>query len=524
MKFIIITGGVISGLGKGVCSSSIGLLFKSLGYKVTAIKIDPYLNVDSGTLSPFEHGEVYVLRDSGEADLDLGNYERFLSVNLTKEHSITTGKIYTSVLQKERNGEYLGQTVQVVPHIVSEIQDSIIRASQIDVGDGTPDICMVELGGVCGDIELSPFAEALAQLSQKVGKQNVCFVHVSLIIDMNGENKTKPTQHGIRTLRSLGIVPDLLILRTKDMLDNGTLGKININCGVVKDHIIQNTNVPNIYYVPDLFKRQGVCEKISTVLGLDLKRGYQLDNYYGILHHFNEELPVVKVGIVGKYVGSNDTYLSLVRAVEHASFAAKCHAEIVWIDAEKIEKGCTLEWDKLKRCDRVIIAGGFGSRGTAGKQEVCKYCRVNNVKILGICLGFQLMAIEYACSLGYNANSREWSSDGFGLIHMIPDQNGVLGGTMRLGDKTSVITDDVIKGWYGSDKITERHRHRYELTYINAKVFEESDMVCSAVDLKNELVEIVRLKNHPFYVGCQFHPEFISRYEKGHPLFVNLLM
>ena len=524
MKFIIVTGGIISGLGKGITASSIGLLLQSLGYSVTAIKIDPYLNIDAGTMSPYEHGETYVLGDGGETDLDLGNYERFLNIELTKDHNITTGKIYANVLQKERNGEYLGKTVQVIPHIVDEIQEKIIKAAHLDVGFGTPDICIVELGGTIGDIETAPFVEAITRLCTKYDNHNFCFVHVSLILNMNGEPKSKPTQQSVKTLRSLGIVPNILVLRTENMLDANIIDKININCGVSKGNIICNINVPNIYFVPDLFRKQNICQKIGSILNIDIKSDYDLVDYYKILDHFSNKISTLKVGIAGKYVGLQDTYLSLIRAIEHASFYINTVVEIIWIDTEQIECGVENEWAKLKMCDRVIIPGGFGSRGIEGKILVAEYCRLNSIKILGICLGMQVMVVEYARSLGYKqATSREWNENGLHIIDMLPDQNGVMGGTMRLGNYKSIINDIILNQIYKQDFIVERHRHRYELTLNNANIFKNTDMILSVLDDKLNLIEIVRLENHPFYIGCQFHPEFKSKYNTPHPLFVSLL-
>jgi len=524
MKFIVVTGGIISGLGKGITASSIGLLLQSLGFSITSIKIDPYLNIDAGTMSPYEHGETYVLADGGETDLDLGNYERFLGVELTKDHNITTGKIYASVLQKERNGDYLGKTVQVIPHIVDEIQERIIHVSQIDVGFGTPDICIIELGGTIGDIETAPFVEAITRLFSKLESHTFCFVHVSLIIEMHGESKTKPTQHSIKTLRSLGIVPNILVLRTNNMLDDDTLNKININCGVNKGNIICNVNVPNIYCVPDLFKKQNICDKLVKILNINNNNNYNLEDYYKILDHFNQNTNKLRVGIAGKYVGLQDTYLSLIRAIEHASFNVGVQIEIIWIDTEKIEKHQE-EYDKLKICDRIIIPGGFGLRGIEGKILVCEYCRTNKIKMLGICLGMQVMVVEYARSIGYkDAMSREWAENGFYIIDMLPDQTGKMGGTMRLGNCEAVVNDDIVEKIYNQNVIMERHRHRYELTYNNSLIFKDTDMVLSAFDKKMNLVEIVRLDNHPYFIGCQFHPEFKSKYNNPHPLFVNLLI
>ncbi len=522
MKYIIVTGGVISGLGKGITASSIGLLLKSLGLKITTIKIDPYLNIDAGTMSPYEHGECYVLADGGEVDLDLGNYERFLGIELGRNNNITTGKIYSKVLEREREGKYLGKTVQVVPHIVNEIQDWIIRVS----AKSNSDVCIIELGGTIGDIETAPFIEALRRLDTK-DNMECCFVHVSLIVD-NGDVKTKPTQQSIRQLRSLGIVPDFLVLRTKSILDSNILDKLRISCSIKENHIICNIDVPNIYFVPELFKNQGFCQKIAIVLDLKINRKYELTDYYKILNHYKDpeiNNNKIRVGIAGKYLGSQDTYLSLIRAIEHASFNVGKHIEIVWVDTEDV---INLK-SKLNECDRIIIPGGFGSRGINGKLKVCQYCRENNVKTLGICLGMQVMVVEFARFLGYeNACSSEWIDNNefewpMPIIDILPNQNGKMGGTMRLGNYKTFLKTPFLKELYGEDYIIERHRHRYELSTEIAKIFHNSKMEISGLNNEGNLVEIVRLMDHPYFLGCQFHPEFRSRFDKPHPLFIKLL-
>lgn len=536
MKYIIVTGGVISGLGKGITASSIGLILSSQNLAVTAVKIDPYLNVDAGTMSPYEHGECYVLADGGESDLDLGNYERFLDIELTREHNITTGKVYQSVIEKERAGEYLGKTVQVVPHVVDEIIERIERASHMPVRRGLsrteriPDVCIIELGGTIGDIETSPFVEALRQLQCRA---DCCFVHVSLIVD-NGEPKTKPTQHSVMSLRSLGITPDFLVLRCKEALPQSVLSKIHVSCNIEKHRIIVNQNTDNIYRVPDLFMKQYVGEKVLLRLSLkstgllNAGRGTDsLDEYYDVLSRCcDSHAPVLRVGIAGKYVNSQDTYLSLIRAINHAAMHIGRHAELVWINAE--EPWETIS-ELLHQCNVVIIPGGFGTRGIDGKIAVARHCRENDVPMLGICLGMQVMAVEYARYLGHNATSREWMADdaasaSIPVIDILPDQDAQkLGGTMRLGNYEAIVTDDTFRDWYGTSCITERHRHRYEMSTDVLKYYATSDLVVTARNKADTLVEAIRIHGKTFLVGCQYHPEYRSRFTRPHPLFVELL-
>ena len=528
MKYIIVTGGIISGIGKGITTSSIGLLLKSRGINVTAIKIDPYLNIDAGTMSPFEHGECYVLSDGSECDLDAGSYERFIDLELTGNHNITTGKIYQSVINKERAGDYLGKTVQIVPHITNEIIHWIERASLIPVDDtkAVPEVCLIEVGGTIGDIETAPFIEAIRQMSQK-NEHQFCFVHVSMIIDSGSELKTKPTQHSVAELRKLGIFPNLLVLRTPIMINESIKKKLNIFCHVHEDNIISNINVPNIYYVPDVFKKQNICSKISTILDIQYRHEYILDTYYGILEHFNRDLPIYNVGIVGKYIGCNDTYLSLIRAIEHASFTIGIQANVVWLDTEKFEKNNTDEFNKLKGCNALIIAGGFGSRGIESKIQVAKYARENKVPLLGLCLGMQIMVIEFARSLGIDADSTEWNPDTPNpIIDILPGQTGLMGGTLRKGIYNTIINKkSIVYKLYQMKNIVERHRHRYEVNNKYINILESNGLHFTGTSNNGKLMEIIELnkETHPYYIGVQFHPEFRSSHNRPHPLFVGLL-
>lgn len=514
-KFVVVTGGVISGLGKGITASSIGLLFQNAGYTVTAIKIDPYLNIDAGTMSPYEHGECYVLSDGGETDLDLGNYERFLNIELTKDSNITSGKVYQSVLNKERNGYYLGKTVQIVPHITDEIQEMILS----NVNSNNADICIIELGGVIGDIETMAFTKALSELSLKFN--NFCFVHVSLIID-NGEPKTKPTQHSVSQLRSLCINPDLLVLRCRDILDEQVLNKISRHTHINKDNIICNTDVKNIYYVPSIFYKQKILSKICNVLNLPLNH-INMEGYNNILSYFDKTPSTTfTIGIAGKYTGLQDTYLSLIRAIEHASFKLNKYTQIKWINTEKFD-----DTDILS-CDGVIIPGGFGIRGISGKLQVAKLCRENKIPLLGLCLGMQVMTCEFAINVcNINGSSEEWDQNTSNKIfHMLPDQTEVYGGTMRLGDYTTATTKDtLLYKCYKKTEFNERHRHRYEFNNIFRDILSKKRLIFSGLCPENGLVEVIELSEdiHPFYLGAQYHPEYKTRYNEPHPLFVGFI-
>lgn len=521
MKFIVVTGGVISSIGKGITSSSIGLLLQAHGLRVTAVKIDPYLNVDAGTMSPFEHGECYVLADGGEADLDMGNYERFLGIELTSDHNITTGKVYQSVLAKERAGSYLGHTVQVIPHITDEILIRIHRCAP----EKDFDVCIIELGGVVGDLEGLPFVESLRQLSMQEEHQ-CCFVHVSMVIDNHGEPKTKPAQQGVRTMRKLGLSPDLLVMRSHDLLDDKTKAKLHNMCQVKPSQIFSNTDVPNIYYVPQLFLDQGMPNMLAQKLELALTTKPELSAYHRVLRFF--KMPCARplqIAIIGKYVGIADTYLSLTRAIEHASFETQTPTQVTFIDSETITKdeSETVVDSILKAYDACIIPGGFGSRGIAGKIEVCRYCRVNDKPLLGICLGLQIMVTESWQALGHQGGSREWTDQGDAVIDMLPGQNGKLGGTMRLGSSCTYLKpESKTRALYKADEVWERHRHRYEVNNVYMPEWDAKLLDITGFS-STGLVEVVEGTSQKFYIGVQYHPEYKTRYDAAHPLFVGLL-
>lgn len=521
MKYIVITGGVISGIGKGITASSIGLLLKLRGFNVTAIKIDPYLNIDAGTMSPFEHGECYVLQDGSEVDLDLGNYERFLDINLTKDHSITTGKIFKTVIDNERSGIYLGQTIQIIPHITNEIQHRISSVSHSPINNTIPDICILELGGTVGDIETRPFIEALRQMSFK-NRSEFCFVHVSMLISSGNELKTKPTQHSVSELRSLGIYPDLLVIRSPSDLTPELKHKLEIFCNIPHDNIISNINVPNIYFVPKLFETQHIFSKISSIINLNPSLSPDFSYYNTILHYFDNinTYKKYKLVIAGKYVDHQDTYLSLLRSIEHSLFfIGNIYTDIIWLDTDTITSSNV---STLLQCDAIIIPGGFGSRGIPGKLLVAQYARLHNIPTLGICLGMQIMVTEFSrnvCLL--DAKSSEWSIDGsINIIDLLPDQSDLKGGSMRLGNYTSTLSDSKVKSLYNSSSITERHRHRYEVNTSYVDLLELHGL--KFVARSNNLLEICELVNHIFYIGCQFHPEYNSKFHRPHPLFLGL--
>lgn len=524
MKFIVVTGGVISGIGKGITSSSIGLILKAYGYAVTAIKIDPYLNIDSGTMSPSEHGECYVLADGGECDLDLGNYERFLDIDLTSEHNITTGKIYDRVIKKERRGAFLGKTVQIVPHVTNEIQDWIKWAAcRTELNEQGPeyDFCIVEVGGTIGDMENTPFIEAIRQMSLNPDHR-FCFVHVAMIIDNHDELKTKPCQHSVATLRSLGIVPNFLVLRTPSQLGEELLAKLSIQCHIPQANIISNTDVENIYYVPQTFINQSFIEKIFGHFHIKPSRAPDFNSYNTILEHFKREKPTMNIVIAGKYTTACDTYLSLIRALDHASFVEGVGIKIHWLNTDT-EEPIAIPPDT----HAVIIPGGFGSRGIKGKIEVARLCRTKDIPCLGICLGMQVMICEAFQAAGVAAESTEWNPQTeHPVIQLLPNQVAdALGGTMRLGEyATHIKPGTVTAGLYKDRPVAvERHRHRYEFNGAYEEQLEDLGVTVSGINKEHGLVEMVEISTHPFYVGCQFHPEYSSKNGKPHPLFLGLL-
>ena len=543
MKYVVVTGGVLSGLGKGVTASSIGVLLKSAGLRVTAIKIDPYVNSDAGTMSPFEHGEVFVLDDGGEADLDLGNYERFLDISLSKDNNITTGKVYSSVIEKERRGDYLGKTVQVVPHITDEIQNWIERVACVssDSSSLPPDACVIELGGTVGDIESAPFVESLRQFQFRVGRENICFVHVSLVPVMGpvGEQKTKPTQHTVKELRGLGIIPDILVCRSEVPLIDETREKLSAFCHVSSEAVISAHDVVNIYHVPIMMDKQGVSKLLSNKLNFKLKKDRKLlDDWEIMANHVNSLEEIVTIAMVGKYTGLSDSYLSVIKALQHSSYSVGRKLIIDWIESNNLEDEVKVSnpelyedsWRMLKEADGILVPGGFGSRGIEGKIKAAKYARENKVPYLGVCLGLQIATIEFCRNvLGIeNANSAEFAEDTENpvIIFMPEISKTHMGGTMRLGTKSTpfLVDDCKIRRLYGNKShVDERHRHRYEVNPELIEKIESAGLVFVGKDETGQRCEIMELKNHPYYVGTQYHPEFKSRPNRPSPPFLGLL-
>ena len=543
MKYVVVTGGVLSGLGKGITASSIGVLLKSAGLSVTSVKIDPYLNCDAGTMSPFEHGEVYVLDDGGEVDLDLGNYERFLDIALTKDNNITTGKVYQAVIERERKGDYLGKTVQVIPHITNEIQEWIERVANksSDGSSKTPDACVIELGGTVGDIESAPFIEALRQFQFRVGKENICFVHVSLVPVMGpvGEQKTKPTQHTVKELRGLGIIPDILVCRSENPLNYETREKLAAFCHVSPEAVVSAHDVSNIYRIPILLDEQGVSKVLSKEIGFDLPDSRPLlEDWIKMAETVDNLDEVVKIAMVGKYTGLSDSYLSVIKALQHSSFEVNRKLQINWIEAENLDEKVKQEdvgkyneaWKLLKESDGILVPGGFGIRGIEGKIKAAKYARTNNVPYLGVCLGLQIATIEFCRNvLGMEkANSTEFDENTPhpAVIFMPEISKTHMGGTMRLGTKPTpfLVEDCKMKRLYGNQPhVDERHRHRYEVNPELITKIEEAGLIYVGKDETGQRCEIMELENHPFYVGTQYHPEFKSRPGRPSPPFLGLL-
>ena len=540
MKYVVVTGGVLSGLGKGITASSIGVLLKSAGLRLTSVKIDPYLNSDAGTMSPFEHGEVFVLDDGGEVDLDLGNYERFLDVALTRENNITTGKVYANVIEKERRGDYLGKTVQVVPHITNEIQDWIERVAHVSAdGSGeTPDACVIELGGTVGDIESAPFVEALRQFQFRIGQENVCFVHVSLVPVMGpvGEQKTKPTQHTVKELRGLGIIPDILVCRSEKPLEEETRAKLAAFCHVGTDAVVSAHDVSNLYQIPISLYEQSVLNKVSNHLGFEVPDSLpMLDDWKHMADKVDRLEEQVHIAMVGKYTGLSDSYLSVIKALQHSAFAVDRKLVIDWIESTDLDPHNVTEkhdeaWELLRAADGILVPGGFGNRGVEGKIAAANYARVNNVPYLGVCLGLQIATIEFCRNvLGLeNANSTEFDENtpNPAVVFMPEISKTHMGGTMRLGTKpTPFLVDDCkIRRLYGgAEHVDERHRHRYEVNPDLIERIEAEGLVYVGKDETGQRCEIMELENHPYYVGTQYHPEFKSRPNRPSPPFLGLL-
>jgi len=524
MKYVIVTGGVLSGLGKGIINSSLGRLFKCCGLEVTSIKIDPYLNCDAGTMNPYQHGEVFVLDDGGEVDLDLGNYERFLDKSLTSEHNITTGKVYRAVIEKERRGDYLGKTVQIVPHIINEIKG---RIEDVAKRSGA-DVCMVELGGTVGDIESMPFLEAVRQLHFQIGDENLIFAHVTLVPVMNvvGEQKTKPTQHSVKELRSIGIQPDLIMARASTPLQLDTKQKIALFTDVPVEAVISVPDARSIYHVPMILHEQGLTEYLLTRLKLE-RRADTLEEWQKFVASLEAAQDEVVIALIGKYTNLKDSYISHLEALNHTSASLGAKVCIRWLEAEDIETGKAVE--PFKGVHGIIVPGGFGWRGTEGKMMAARHARENGVPFLGICLGFQLATCEFARNvLGCEkANSTEFDPQTPNpVIDLLPEQRGTvnLGGTMRLGAHKVLLDKDTIPyALYKSDIIYERHRHRYEVNPLYIERLEQAGLKYVGKSEDSVRMEVFQLKDHPYYVGCQFHPELKSRPRRPAPLFVGLV-
>ena len=521
-KHVFVTGGVASGLGKGLTASSLGRLLKMRGLRVTMQKLDPYINVDPGTMNPFEHGEVFVTDDGGETDLDLGHYERFIDEPLTRASNATTGSIYQSVLAAERRGDYLGRTVQVIPHVTDEIKRRIRRLVNDEV-----DVVITEVGGTVGDIEILPFLEAIRQFRNEVGRDNVCYVHVTLVpfIGPSGEQKSKPTQHSVTELRSRGIQPDVIVCRSDEPLSESLKRKISNQCDVDNRAVINAVDVKNIYELPLIFHDEGFDTVICDVLRIDAP--IDLSHWRQLVARIEASVSPVRIGLIGKYVDLHDAYLSVIESLKHAGFHHGAQIEVVWIQAEDVEG--LLADEAIGSLDGIVIPGGFGPRGIEGKIRAAEYARENQVPCLGLCLGMQVMTVEFARNVVglKDANSTEFNAaTPHPVIDLMNDQREVTdkGGTMRLGAYYAVLTPGTkVANAYGEPVVSERHRHRYEFNSNYRARIEEAGLLCSGTSPDKRLVEFVELENHPFWVGTQAHPEFKSRPDRPHPLFRELI-
>lgn len=519
-KYIFVTGGVVSGLGKGITAASLGRLLKSRGLKVAAQKLDPYINVDPGTMSPYQHGEVYVTEDGAETDLDLGHYERFIDEDLNKYSNLTTGKIYWNVLNKERRGEYLGSTVQVIPHITNEIKEFIYR-----VGKQTDaDVVITEIGGTIGDIESQPFLEAARQISLEVGKCDSLFIHVTLVPFLSGsdEHKSKPTQHSVKELQGMGICPDIIVLRCDEPLEESIFKKISMFCNVKLDCVIENITLPYLYEAPLMLEKANFSKVVCRELGIEAKEP-ELSEWINMVSRIKNREKEVHIALVGKYVQLHDAYLSVAEAMRHAGYTLNTHIRIHWVDSETLnQENC----EEIFSCiDGIIVPGGFGERGISGMILSAQFARERNIPYLGICLGMQIAVIEYARNVAgiKDANSGEFDElCQHKVIDFMPGQSEDIdkGGTLRLGAYPCIITaGTIMEKCYKAYYISERHRHRYEFNNDYRQILTSKGLILSGLSPDGNLVETVELKEHPFYVGVQYHPEFKSRPNKAHPLF-----
>ena len=523
-KYIFVTGGVVSSLGKGITAASLGRILKSRGVKVTMQKFDPYINVDAGTMNPYQHGEVFVTYDGGETDLDLGHYERFIDEELSRSSNVTTGKIYSSVIDKERRGDFLGATVQVIPHITNQIKEEVFRLRE----ESGAEVSIVEIGGTVGDIEGLPFLEAIRQIKNDIGKDNCLYVHVTLVpyIEAAGELKSKPTQHSVKELRSIGIQPDVIVCRSSRPITAEVISKIALFCDIEREAIVPLMDVPSIYEVPLVLEERGVGDLVIAKLGLDAREA-DLADWSDIVRRMKEARDSVVIGLVGKYVESKDAYLSICEALKHSAASLGVQVVIRPIEAGMLRE--TNAADVLSGIDGVLVPGGFGHRGIEGKIEAVRYAREQGVPFLGICLGMQVAVIEFARNvLGFSdAHSTEFNPDTtHPVIDLLPSQRGMRnkGGTMRLGNYRCLLERSSQSfALYGQEEIWERHRHRYELNEYFVDQLERKGMVMAGFNPEYQVVEIVELREHPFFVGVQFHPEFKSRPNRPHPLFLGFL-
>ena len=523
-KYIFVTGGVVSGLGKGITAASLGRLMKARGLRVAAQKLDPYINVDPGTMSPLQHGEVYVTEDGAETDLDLGHYERFIDEDLNKYSNLTTGKVYWNVLNKERNGDYLGQTVQVIPHITNEIKEFIYS-----VGKKTnADIVITEIGGTTGDIESQPFLEAIRQVALEVGHENSLFIHVTLVPFLHGsdEHKSKPTQHSVKELQGMGISPDIIVLRCDEPLEDSIFKKIALFCNVKEDCVIENMTIPVLYEAPLMLEKNHFSDIVCRELGIETKAP-DLTEWTDMVERIKNRTKETSIAIVGKYVKLHDAYLSIVEALHHAGYETGTKVSIKWIDSENITRGNAE--DILSGVSGIIVPGGFGNRGIEGKIAAAEYARTHNLPYLGICLGMQIAVIEFArhvCGME-NANSGEFDKNTkYNVIDFMPDQNDSMakGGTMRLGAyPCHIAPGTMMEKCYGKELISERHRHRYEFNNEYRETLAAAGLKIGGTSPDGTIVETVEVPENDFYVGVQFHPEFKSRPTHAHPLFTGLV-
>ena len=530
-RYIFITGGVVSSLGKGITSASLGAILEAQGLKITLLKLDPYINVDSGTMSPFQHGEVFVTEDGAETDLDLGHYERFVNATMTRKNNFTTGRIYADVIRKERRGDYLGRTIQVIPHITDEIKEKICE------GAGEVDVALVEIGGTVGDIESLPFLEAIRQMRIELGEEQTLFIHLTLVpyVSVAGEIKTKPTQHSVKELRSIGIQPDILVCRSEKLLSKAERSKIALFTNVAVSNVISLLDVESIYEIPLILCDQRLGNQVCEKLKIEATSA-NLDDWKKVIVAQKNPLHAVTIAMVGKYVNLSDSYKSLSEALIHAGIHTNTRVNIEYIDSEAIELHGT---DLLKNADAILVPGGFGSRGIEGKILAARYARENNIPYLGVCLGMQVAVIEFARhkTAMKNANSTEFDSDSpYPVVALVSEwlakdgmfekrkRGGDLGGTMRLGGQACQLKPQTLtRQLYGKDIITERHRHRYEINNDWIGELEKRGLIVSGRSIDNRLVEVIELSDHPWFVGCQFHPEFTSTPREGHPLFIGFI-